>query len=438
MRRLLTLVLLCASCLVPLVGAPTATATPPADLVVDDDGAQCGPDTYSTIQSAVDQASAGDRVWICPGRYSEHVRVSASISMYGRPDEVAAIPCSAPETGDPDGLDPTVVPILEPPDTVEAPILQIDADDVDVSGLVVQGFDDQTRTEVAPGYTVIEPAVGTSEVHAGWRMHHNLFRLNGLSVELGSDGSAPVRLDHNCFRDNDYAGGNQRLLLSDARIDHNESFGTAILAWEIGWGYRAAAHVRVDHNSSLRDARGALVENAADVSLDNNTVTAPGVLGMQVRPGSDHVTLRDNLVTGAGSGSAFSIGTQGANTAPLPAATDIVVTDNVGSGNGQSGLVAVPGANATDVLITDNVFDANTTGVLLGAGTVGYLIRGNVAEINRGNGIRLAPGTAGNLLEGNVLLGNTVTDARDESGVPLRNTWTGNRCVNDFPAGSIC
>ena len=50
-----------------------AIASPPSShtLVVDDDGAQCGPHAYSSIQAAVDAASRGDHVRVCPGRYAE-------------------------------------------------------------------------------------------------------------------------------------------------------------------------------------------------------------------------------------------------------------------------------------------------------------------------------------------------------------------------------
>lgn len=69
-----------------------ATATPPSfhTMVVDDDGAQCGPHAYTSIQAAVDAAHRGDHVRVCPGRYVERVVVNKLLTLIGRPAAVAA------------------------------------------------------------------------------------------------------------------------------------------------------------------------------------------------------------------------------------------------------------------------------------------------------------------------------------------------------------
>jgi hypothetical protein len=41
-----------------------------------------------------------------------------------------------------------------------------------------------------------------------------------------------------------------------------------------------------------------------------------------------------------------------------------------------------------------------------------------------------------NVFEANQMLGNGVYDARDDN--RAANTWTANRCLTDFPAGTIC
>ncbi|HJQ34437.1 MAG TPA: hypothetical protein VJ866_19815 [Pyrinomonadaceae bacterium] len=51
-----------------------------ATLVVDDDNVQCPGATYNTIQSAVNAASAGDTIQVCPGSYNENVNISAALT----------------------------------------------------------------------------------------------------------------------------------------------------------------------------------------------------------------------------------------------------------------------------------------------------------------------------------------------------------------------
>ena len=95
-----------------------AIASPPSSrtLVVDDDGAQCGRHAYSSVQAAVDAARGGDRVRVCPGRYAERVVVNKPLTLTGQPAAVAALDCFTEQTSEPDDLDTTVVPVLEPPD----------------------------------------------------------------------------------------------------------------------------------------------------------------------------------------------------------------------------------------------------------------------------------------------------------------------------------
>jgi len=61
-------------------------------IVVDDDGGQ-GVD-YTSIQAAVDNASAGDTIQVEPGTYNETVVLNESVSLVGRPGDGAAGPAA--------------------------------------------------------------------------------------------------------------------------------------------------------------------------------------------------------------------------------------------------------------------------------------------------------------------------------------------------------
>jgi hypothetical protein len=62
---------------VGLAGATAAFAGDgPNMFIVDDDGAQCPNAAYTTIQAAVTAAGTDDQIKVCPGLYSEQVRIS--------------------------------------------------------------------------------------------------------------------------------------------------------------------------------------------------------------------------------------------------------------------------------------------------------------------------------------------------------------------------
>lgn len=72
---------------------------------VDDDKAQCPTATYTSIQAAVDAASAGTRIVVCPGMYAEQVTVPAGkdgLDLISHVSEAAVIraPAAAAEPGD--------------------------------------------------------------------------------------------------------------------------------------------------------------------------------------------------------------------------------------------------------------------------------------------------------------------------------------------------
>ena len=275
-----------------------AMASPPSSrtLVVDDDGAQCGRHAYSRIQAAVDAAHRGDRVRVCPGRYAERVVVNKPLTLTGRPAAVAALDCFTEQTSEPDDLDTTVVPVLEPPDAEETPVLRLTADRIEVAGLVIQGVDDQ-EADIGDGYLLFDAALTTDDTHTGWRIHHNLFRLNYLAVELGSKGGPESRFDHNCLRDNAYSVANQRYTLSRALLDHNETYRSQLKAWEIGWGYQGhhRGHLGTQHLAADRRLPAVPEGQNEEWARPANSCTLPVNLDQRarLRPGINAPKFRN-------------------------------------------------------------------------------------------------------------------------------------------------
>src|ERR1700730_13334122 len=75
-----------------LLGANMTNAAPPlgdndhdhgATLLVDDDKVQCPNAGFTSIQAAVNFASPGDRINVCPGTYKEQVDVTKPLTIQG-------------------------------------------------------------------------------------------------------------------------------------------------------------------------------------------------------------------------------------------------------------------------------------------------------------------------------------------------------------------
>ena len=482
----------------PVAGATTglastsdirdATATPVV-VVVDDDRAQCPRADTTSVQDAVDRVRDGGLVRVCAGRYPERVTIDHPVRVQGEVGAVASFDCLDPTPKGSDVLDPSRFAILEPeqPDVGEVTTpLRVEADDVDVSGLVVQGLTDDSPERPTPTITLYDAAIAVPDTAARVRLHHNLVRDNTLGIELGGP---QARADHNCLRDNDFAIANQRYPLVRGRIDDNTTFRTALRALEIGWSYAGTTDVRIDHNVSVDDPAAAVywVEYAVRPRVEANEVqgsrsvvvlrlsTGAVVSGNEIRAGNVglavtrntdaavvdnhvttsaqgvtlgggnvHVTVARNEVAGSASGGAY--GVLLLPPAPAPVNEDITVEDNTVWGlNGSpgSGVVVNRGSVRPGSLVRRNVVSGNPgDGIVLGPDVDGLLVSANVANGNGVDGIRTEAGASGNVLEDNVAVGNGGVDARDLSSGPgaptVLNQWLATTCVTDVPVGAIC
>jgi hypothetical protein len=129
-------------------------------------GTSCGKPGYTTIQSAVTAATAGDTIIVCGGRYAENVVVDKSVTIRGQGD-------------------PKVVPTGEDANTDNsAGALQIafrvDADDVTIRDLTVdgQGNPDLTKNKDNFRYAVRLPFVTPPPTTTG----HNRLTVRNLNI----------------------------------------------------------------------------------------------------------------------------------------------------------------------------------------------------------------------------------------------------------------
>ena len=432
--------------------SPSTAVSSGATLVVDDDYAQCASADFSSIMDAVVAARPGDTVRVCPGLYRERVEINKPLHLIGQPNAVDSLDCFDPTWTATTPLDTTVLPVLERPvsditSETPLPLLRLDAERVEVAGLAV-------RSLVQPDPTdhIYTPAIQTDGTHGGYWVHGNLIQGSlvardwTLGIELGSNGTALSRVDHNCLRGNSWAVANQRYTTSLVRIDHNDTFRQGFLAYEIGWSPAGISDVRLDHNRSVTDGLSTVtIENAKSVLVDHNSAegaTSPTVV---VRGGNAGVVIRDNeLLAGGAAGIAMA----GALGGPLANPSTKVVLDRNTIQGHTNGILLSNNANTSDMVITGNILRTNRlVGIHIGPTNTGALVTGNVSDANP-YGIRTgAPSqtTPDVRVRGNVIVENSMhdngIDALESTVNPdgtLGNTWTHNSCVTDVPAEAIC
>lgn len=459
--------------------APVSAVEPSVRIVDDSLGMsdQCPGAAFATIQAGVDAAQPGDIVQVCPGTYRERVVVEKTLTLQGF-TKTENIDCF---TADLSALDPTQVSILEPlePSAKQAGnLLTLAADNIKVSGFVLQK---QKQTAPAP----YEAALETDSSHFGYDIRENIFYGNDLGVEFGSAGitydseGQPIggstsTFKENCLHNNRWALANQRLGLRDALIAENQSTNNTEKAYELGTLSAGVQRVTVADNESQDDkVMVALTRNVSTATITGNIVenTEAGtslLRSIEVRHQVTKLKITDNLLNGAGvtsQGIAFLAQFSGTTAAPVSQAlvtgndikgylggiifgenanaTENSVEENSTHDNSQIGIAVFGGSNSNT--FTLNKASANgTAGIRVRSGASGNIFTNNTADENGTAGIQVLLGASGNTFNGNSMHRNGsaglagMADAVDLSGNPVLNTWTGNSCTTSIPDGLLC
>jgi parallel beta helix pectate lyase-like protein len=330
---------------------------------------------FHTIQGAVNVARPGATIWVCPGLYTETVKV--------RTPHLTINGANAGRDATTHGRHrESVVSHLDPDGTV-----QLLANDITWNGFTILGH----------AGAVNGPGMFTSKDHSGYLIRDTIFEDNGVGLDLGSNGKHPTFVCRNRFiANNEFKAGGfgvfsergaQQVLITYNRFERHNQAG-------IFFADRGAPqqNVLIDHNKSVDDLSFATIYASTHMRLTHNSATA---------------RVGDPVFKGPAS--AIFIGARN---------DDVVVHQNrVHSASGNGIDVTISGEPRTVPAAPTNV-----------------VVSKNKAEHARNVGLHLATGTEKVKVTGNTALNNVVFDCQDQS-LGLKNTWQDNVGGTSDPGG---
>lgn len=289
-------------CLLPLVlvlAAHNAKAASPNRLVVSNNAAVCPHAKFTSIQAAINAASAGDQIVICNGTYAEQLSITKSLDIEAD-SGVFLVPASIPQNAT----------SLATGDGIAAAVLISGATNVSISGLTVDGTNNGI-TECAPDLIGIyfQNSSG-SLMHATVRNFALAASLNGCQsgtgvfVESGAGQSSEVEISDCSIHGYQKNGVTANETGTTARIHDNvvtgigPTTGAAQNGIQIGFSASGAIHGNTVTNNFWSPCNNAttctavataiLVTESDSVRVGENTVGIDQV-GIFIDGNSNHV-----------------------------------------------------------------------------------------------------------------------------------------------------
>jgi hypothetical protein len=388
------------------------------DLVVDKDKVQCPKAGYISIQAAVNAASPGDKIKVCPDTYNESVNVTKTLNIVADPgtkladeDSCLATPPAAP--------DPTKDAIVDG----VAYSFNLGANDIKLDGFVIQGS---------------SFGVQTSSSFSGYTITDNLVKNNGVAgINFLSSGADASSVSKNCLRSNPEGLESEiGSLLANARVTDN----VATLNPNVGIdasGVGARQNVTFEHNKSIADGIGFLISNSTNSAIVHN-YSQGDINGINMGGSNSGLEVSHNTVLAGGPGSGSGITVANNNSSPIFTGPNIglEIADNLVTNRATRGIRILLNSTFLNSFIEHNDTVMNgTEGILLETGS-GNTISHNDSDNNGTNGIYNQSPSTGNFFLDNNMFGNVLIDARDDN--RPSNTWSGNKCDTDSPPGTIC
>jgi nitrous oxidase accessory protein NosD len=284
--------------------AQTGSNSVPATILVGDDKNQCPDANYSTIQAAVNAASAGEHIRVCAGTYPEQVAIDKSIVL--RADDGVFV--------SPVAMSPNAAGLTQG-DPLAAAFLVTNAASVEIKGFTIDGS--------ANGIVICAPRlIGILFQNASGRIEHNVVRHfhlspalpgcqsgNAIEVETAPGNKSDVTIYGNSmddFQKNGITGnepGTNVVIDSNVVIGSGPTTGAAQNGIQIGFG----ASGTITNNSVINNvwspctvisecvfnATGILVFESNEVHVRNNSV---GTSQVGIFTGGNGSQVESNVV----------------------------------------------------------------------------------------------------------------------------------------------
>ncbi len=376
--------------------------TPTNGLYVDDDKRQCRWAQYTTIQAAVDAATPGQRINVCPGRYVENVNVAKTVTLLG-----------ARAKGNTDQrqrcrswANPRKDSIIEPAGPAATGTVILNADHAKLIGFTVQG------NASGPGVTTYGPS-------SGYEVSRNVIRDNVFGLYLNAGGTYRNTVKLNCFYDNNQTGsaagngiysdqGLQNAQITSNRFTGRHGNGSMTIIGAPAGGAVSGLTIsynRIDNDNTI------YLQDVQDSRVTCNSISDPSFNGIQVlgNTGPRGVVVGGNTIRGS-----------------VP--------------DGWSGINIAGGAPTSNVLVEyNNLRDFEGNGIKLNVGATNNKVFKNSVYGSELDGILVVADTSGNLILHNTVYGSGEHDCHDDSTgtgtAGTTNTWYGNRGVTQNRPG---
>jgi parallel beta-helix repeat protein len=429
-----------------------------AVFTVDDDFAANDPAEreFTTIQAAVDAASAGDKINVKPGTYEENVVVNKQLKIKGADASLDEYR---------DSTEASIVDPLNNTTTGGVGIgFDLQADGIEIKGFTIGEFDSNTDPDGTIG-------IRTSDSFSGYKIKDNVIEENTIGIYLNtattaSEETSPdlTKVEDNVVRNNDRNGSNSGngiysdLGLQNVKIKDNLFTGTndeasiKIVATDDDNADTLRSDITIkDNNFEDLSGAGIYFENVVDSLIDDNDLENLALSGIQLNGGNEGVTIKRNDLHSVGTEDLYGIILSDEN--EIDANVNNLVKRNRITGAGLTGLVIRDSSSNT---IERNKVEGSLGGSLQFAdegngisleNADGNTFIRNKSEDNARHGIFLDSSSTGNTFKKNKSKDNAVevvtafdyndstTGGTGPSGV--QNTYEMNKGVTENVTGLI-